>query len=76
MTGRHNGFVTLMMKSLPQEVIAYHCIFHQEQLCAKTLDFKHVMEKVVRTVFHKVQGSKPQFQAFLAEIEADYGDLS
>ena len=39
LTGKHNGFVSLMLKSVSHEVII-HCIIHQEQLCAKTLEMK------------------------------------
>ena len=49
MTGKHKSFVSLMIKSMPFPVMAYHCIIHQEQLCAKTLEMKHV-ENVVYTV--------------------------
>ena len=37
MTGKHKGFVSLMLKSMPFPIMTYHCIIHQEQLCAKTL---------------------------------------
>ena len=37
-TGKQNGFVTLLAKSVPHEIIAHHCIIHQENLCAKTLE--------------------------------------
>ena len=40
MTGKQNGFVSLMHKSVPHEVITHHCIIHQEQLCAKILEMK------------------------------------
>ena len=38
-TGKQNGFVTLLAKSVPHEIIAHHCIIHQENLCAKTLEW-------------------------------------
>ncbi|KAI6652455.1 General transcription factor II-I repeat domain-containing protein 2A-like [Oopsacas minuta] len=77
MTGKHKGFVSLMLKSMTSPVMAYHCIIHQEQLCAKILDMKHVMENVVNTVnFIRSKGlNHRQFQAFLAEIGSDYNDV-
>lgn len=29
MTGRHNGFVSLMVKGLPHKIVSHHCIIHQ-----------------------------------------------
>src|SRR6218665_3520958 len=77
MTGKHNSFVQLMLNSVPQDVITYHCILHQEQLCAKTIQMQHVMKKVVSTVnFIRSHGlNHRQFKAFLTENEADYGDV-
>ena len=51
MTGKHNGFVNLMKQSVPQEIIIHHCILHQEQLCAKTLEMKHIMDNIVASKF-------------------------
>ncbi|XP_069506309.1 general transcription factor II-I repeat domain-containing protein 2A-like [Ambystoma mexicanum] len=77
MIGKHNGFVSLMAKSVPQNVITHHCIIHQEQLCAKALEMTHVMEKVVSTVnFIRAKGLNHRpFQAFLAEMGADHDDV-
>ena len=32
------------------EAFKFHCIIHQEALCAKTIQLGHVMEVVVKTV--------------------------
>ncbi|KAI6655301.1 General transcription factor II-I repeat domain-containing protein 2A-like [Oopsacas minuta] len=66
-----------MLNSMTSLVTAYHCIIHQEQLCAKILDMKHVMENVVNTVnFIKSKGlNHRQFQAFLTEVGSDYNDV-
>ena len=54
-----------------------HCIFHQENLCAKTLRFDAVM-KVFNDVVKFIQAkalNQHQFQNFLtAEREAEHGD--
>ncbi len=36
MTGIHKGFVSLLKQQLNHEVISFHCIVHQEALCAQT----------------------------------------
>ncbi|XP_067873337.1 general transcription factor II-I repeat domain-containing protein 2A-like [Heterodontus francisci] len=73
MIGKHNGSVSLMLKSVPHEVIMHHCIIYQEHLCAKTVEMKHVMEKVVATVsFITYKGLN---QAFLAEVGSDHDDV-
>ena len=77
MTGKHKGFVSLMLKSMPFPIMTYHCIIHQEQLCAKTLEMKHVMENVVNSInFIRSKGlNHRQFQAFLAEVGSDNNDV-
>ena len=57
--------------------MSYHCIIHQEQLCAKTLKMEHVMENFVNTVnFIRSKGlNHRQSQAFLAEVGSDYNDV-
>jgi len=77
MTGKYNGFIALMLKSVTHDIISHHCILHQEQLCAKVLDMKDVMEKVVSTVnFIRSRGlNHRQFQAFLQEVASDLSDM-
>ncbi|KAI6647016.1 General transcription factor II-I repeat domain-containing protein 2A-like [Oopsacas minuta] len=77
MTAKYKGFVSLILKSMIPPVMAYHCIIHQEQLCAKTLDMKHVMENVLNTVnFIRSKGlNHRKFHAFLAEVGSDYNDV-
>ncbi|XP_065654726.1 general transcription factor II-I repeat domain-containing protein 2A-like [Hydra vulgaris] len=50
LTGKKIGFIALLKKSINHEIISYHCIIHQEQLCAKVLEMKNVMELVIHTV--------------------------
>lgn len=77
MTGKRNGFVALMRNSITHTIIQHHCIIHQEQLCAKVLDLKHVMDKVVQTVnLIRARGlNHRQFQAFLADVGSDHEDI-
>ncbi|XP_040583495.1 general transcription factor II-I repeat domain-containing protein 2B-like [Lepeophtheirus salmonis] len=48
---------------------AFHCIFHQEELCCKSLKMDHVTEVVVRTVnFFRARGlNRRQFETFLRD---------
>nr|XP_047135230.1 general transcription factor II-I repeat domain-containing protein 2B-like [Hydra vulgaris] len=50
MKGKNIGFVALFKKSINHNILSYHCITHQEQLCAKVLEMKEVMEIVIQTV--------------------------
>lgn len=82
MIGSKNGFIAHLKRHLVQlgynqTLFEHHCIIHQEALCAKTLKFKHVMDFVFQTVnFIRSRGLKHrQFQAFLKETDADFGDV-
>uniref|UniRef100_A0A3Q3JZ16 HAT C-terminal dimerisation domain-containing protein n=1 Tax=Monopterus albus TaxID=43700 RepID=A0A3Q3JZ16_MONAL len=47
MQGRHTGFEGLLQQNRANCPIL-HCIIHQEALCARTLDFSHVMDLVTK----------------------------
>ncbi|XP_069498919.1 general transcription factor II-I repeat domain-containing protein 2-like [Ambystoma mexicanum] len=57
--------------------IAIHCLIHQQALCSKSLKFDSVMTIVVSCVnFIRAHALKHrQFQEFLSELNADYGDV-
>jgi len=59
------------------EAFKFHCIIHQEALCAKTIQIGDVMEVVVKTVnVIRARGlSHREFQAILSEFDAEYGDV-
>ncbi|XP_066239740.1 general transcription factor II-I repeat domain-containing protein 2-like [Saccopteryx leptura] len=63
--------------SLSGPFAAIHCILHQEALCAKNIQLKEVMDVVVKTVnFIRARGlNHRQFVSFLADLEAEYGEL-
>jgi hypothetical protein len=66
-----------MDKENPKLCMELHCIIHQQSLCRKTLKFEHVL-KVMASVANFVQSHglhHHQFQSFLSEIEAEYGDI-
>ncbi|KAB0790551.1 hypothetical protein PPYR_15047, partial [Photinus pyralis] len=82
MLGKNVGVIVKIKAELSNRGIdanhlfSFHCIIHQEDLCAKTIKFKHVMEVVVSCVnFIKSRGlNHRQFQQFLQHLEAEYGD--
>ena len=48
-------FVSLLKSALKEKNISdniaiFHCIIHQQNLCAKSLKFKHVMGLVIKAV--------------------------
>lgn len=81
MTGKKTGVVALVRNEKQLQgygdIIPTHCIIHQENLCAKTLNIPEVMTFVVKTInFIKARGlNNRQFQLMLTEMESEYGDL-
>lgn len=80
MVGKNSGLIALLKKEdgVSSAIIHYHCIIHQENLCAKFLRFEAVMKVVTEIVnFIRARGlNHRQFQNFLkTEWEADYGDV-
>lgn len=79
MVGKNEGLVALVKKNNPAvSFVQYHCIIHQENLCAKSVNIKDVMSIVVKTVnFIKSRGlNHRQFQEFLKKTNAEYGDVT
>jgi hypothetical protein len=54
-----------------------HCIIHQKASCSKVVNLESVMNIVVSTVnfIRKSVPNHRQFQQFLLEVEAEYGDI-
>ncbi|KAL4006310.1 vacuolar protein sorting-associated protein 33B [Sarotherodon galilaeus] len=55
----------------------YHCIIHQQALCAKVIGFEHVMTPVVK-IINSIRSRAKQhrtFKVLLEELSAEYGDL-
>ena len=53
MTGERKGMASMVFDKVREcggEAFKFHCIIHQEALCAKTIQPGHVMEVVVKTV--------------------------
>eukprot|EP00063_Salmo_salar_P053460 XP_014028295.1 PREDICTED: general transcription factor II-I repeat domain-containing protein 2A-like [Salmo salar] len=78
MIGRHTGFIA-HCKSDPDfpTFLYYHCIIHQQALCAKVIGFEHVMTPVVK-IINNIRSKAKQhriFKVLLEEMSAEYGDL-
>uniref|UniRef100_A0A8C4X7H4 HAT C-terminal dimerisation domain-containing protein n=1 Tax=Erpetoichthys calabaricus TaxID=27687 RepID=A0A8C4X7H4_ERPCA len=79
MTGVRKGFVSILTEKMNHEILVYHCIIHQEALCAQTFpeEICNVMElviKIVNTIVAKALYHR-QFKEFLVEMESEYADL-
>uniref|UniRef100_A0A672PGZ3 DUF4371 domain-containing protein n=1 Tax=Sinocyclocheilus grahami TaxID=75366 RepID=A0A672PGZ3_SINGR len=78
MTGKHKSLVAEMRKLCP-DLLAFHCIVHQQALCTKLVDgyFVEVMDTVVKVV--NLIRARPlihrRFIALLDEIDSAYEDL-
>uniref|UniRef100_A0A8C8VQ74 Uncharacterized protein n=1 Tax=Pelusios castaneus TaxID=367368 RepID=A0A8C8VQ74_9SAUR len=57
------------------EFLSFHCILHQEALCAKSLKMNNVMDVVIQTVnFIRARGlNRPQFDRLLNEMDISQG---
>lgn len=83
MTGKNNGFVTLLQKKQSEtfdksKIHHTHCIIHQEVLCAKVMNMEHVLTPIKKIInFIKSRGlNQRQFSAFLSELDTDVSGLS
>ncbi|XP_069157024.1 SCAN domain-containing protein 3-like [Procambarus clarkii] len=79
MTGEKAGFVNLFAKSVGHPLIGFHCIIHEEALCAKAglKELQEVMQTVTKVVNY-ICGrplNKRQFQTLLDEVESVYKGL-
>ena len=58
-------------------VIALHCLLHQESLCKSALNLSHVIKPVVNVV-NTIRAralNHRQFAALLEDVEAEFGDV-
>uniref|UniRef100_A0A8P4KFQ5 SPIN-DOC-like zinc-finger domain-containing protein n=1 Tax=Dicentrarchus labrax TaxID=13489 RepID=A0A8P4KFQ5_DICLA len=80
MVGKRAGLTALVsdkVRKFGGSVLKYHCILHQEQLCAKSIGLKNVMQDVV-VIVNNIRSkalSHRQFKALLDEMDAQYGDV-
>ncbi|UYV82425.1 hypothetical protein LAZ67_21002056 [Cordylochernes scorpioides] len=83
MTGKTNGFVALLRKTLSgisdgSNIHHTHCIIHQEVLCTKVIKMENVLTPIKKFInFIRSRGlNQQQFSLFLTELESEYSGLS
>ena len=79
MRGSHKGFVTLLQKALDRNLLVFHCILHQEALCAQTfppecMEVMNLVIQVVNKIIAKALNHR-QFRELLDEVDSEYSDL-
>ncbi|KAL0973635.1 hypothetical protein UPYG_G00207640 [Umbra pygmaea] len=79
MTGAQKGFVALLQKLLDRKLLTFHCILHQEALCAQTFppectEVMNVVIQIVNKIMAKSLNHR-QFRSLLDELESTYSDL-
>ena len=80
MVGDKKRFIKLLENYVGRKLLNFHCIIHQESLCAKTssLNLGAVLATVVKIVNYLVSHSSlvhRQFKSLLEEIDCEYEDL-
>ncbi|KAM3848206.1 general transcription factor II-I repeat domain-containing protein 2A-like [Vipera latastei] len=74
-----SGFIQLFVKETKHQVIQFHCIIHQEALCARESNkkFDDVLKDVTKIVNFIMACALncQQFQALLEEVQAQYNCL-
>lgn len=71
--------MTLLQKALDRNLLAFHCILHQEALCAQTFPSEcmavmNLVIKMVNKIIAKALNHR-QFRALLDEVDSQYSDL-
>ncbi|CAB4064545.1 unnamed protein product [Lepeophtheirus salmonis] len=78
MTGRRSGFIALCKPDpdLPK-IVSYHCIIHQQAICAKVMRFDNVMTPVIK-IINSIRAKAKQHRSFkllLQKLSAEDSDL-
>ena len=81
MVDKKKGVAALMNEKVLEanggQSVLFHCIIHQQALCGKALNWRHVMSVVVSNVnFIKNDAlNHCQILTFLADLDCEYRDL-
>jgi len=79
MVGKKVGFVKLFTEAIGHPIVPFHCIIHQEALCAKAgftdlNDLMSVVTKIVNLIAARPL-HKREFSALLLEVDSTYSGL-
>lgn len=79
MTGIHRGVTSILQKKINHEILTFHCIIHQEALCAQTfpaeiVEVMNLVIKIINSILAKALYHR-QFKDFLEEIDSQFSDL-
>ncbi|GBN57382.1 hypothetical protein AVEN_179986-1 [Araneus ventricosus] len=74
MTGIHRGVTSILQKKINHEILTFHCIIHQEELCAQTfpaeiVEVMNLVIKIINSILAKALYHR-QFKYFLEEIDS------
>ena len=83
MVGKHKGVVSLLKKEIDARgishdiLVSFHCIVHQQSLCAKSVKFDHVVSVVTDCInfIKKRDLNNRIFKQVLKDFDADYDYL-
>ena len=83
MVGKHKGMVSLLKKEMDARgirhdgLVFFHCIVHQQSLCAKSVKFDNVISVVTNCInfIKKRDLNNRIFKQVLNDFDADYDDL-
>nr|GBO24798.1 General transcription factor II-I repeat domain-containing protein 2A [Araneus ventricosus]GBO24799.1 General transcription factor II-I repeat domain-containing protein 2A [Araneus ventricosus] len=78
-TGIHRGVTSILQKKINYEILTFHYIIHQEELCAQTFTAKivegmNLVIKIINSILAKAIYHR-QFKDFLEEIDSQFSDL-
>ncbi|GFX19545.1 general transcription factor II-I repeat domain-containing protein 2 [Trichonephila clavipes] len=77
MTGK-NKRATILQSKINHEILTFHCIIHQEELCAQTflaeiVEVMNLVIKIVNSILSKALHHR-QFKEFLSAMETQYSE--
>ncbi|GBO21624.1 General transcription factor II-I repeat domain-containing protein 2A [Araneus ventricosus] len=79
MTGIHRGVTSILQRKINLEILTFHCIIHQEALCAQTfpaeiVEVMNLLIKIITSILAKALYHR-QFKDFLEGIDSQFSDL-